>query len=90
MRRVYACAVAVLMFLAGAVLFRTKLTTARPEPAAKAIVTVSRAQGVRQESGALSAYGKLPLSFELNQGQTDGRVKFLTRGRGYSLFLTGN
>jgi len=90
MRRVYACAVAVLMFLAGAVLFRTKLTTARPEPAAKAIVTVSRAQGVRQESDALSTYGKLPLSFELNQGQTDGRVKFLSRGRGYSLFLTGN
>jgi len=34
------------------------------------------------------AYGKLPLSFEVNQGQTDGRVKFLSRGSGYSLFLT--
>src|SRR3990167_2290491 len=34
------------------------------------------------------AYGKLPLSFELNQGQTDEQVKFLSRGRGYSLFLT--
>src|SRR5436190_15468400 len=33
-------------------------------------------------------YGKLPLSFELNQGQTDGHVKFLSRGSGYSLFLT--
>jgi len=29
-----------------------------------------------------------PLSFEANQGQTDKRVKFLSRGRGYSLFLT--
>ena len=35
-------------------------------------------------------YGKLPLAFEANDGQTDGRVKFLSRGRGYSLFLTGD
>ncbi len=37
-----------------------------------------------------SAYGKLPLSFEENQGQTDGRVKFLVRGNGYTVFLTKN
>jgi hypothetical protein len=35
-------------------------------------------------------YGKLPLSFEANQGQTDPQVKFLSRGPGYGLFLTGN
>jgi len=35
-------------------------------------------------------YGKLPLSFEVNQGQTDESVKFLSRGRGYGLFLTGD
>jgi hypothetical protein len=35
-----------------------------------------------------SAYGKLPLSFEANQGQTNLGVKFLSRGSGYSLFLT--
>ena len=34
------------------------------------------------------AYTQLPLSFELNRGQTDGRVKYLARGQGYSLFLT--
>jgi hypothetical protein len=33
-------------------------------------------------------YGKLPLSFEVNRGQTDGEVKFLARGQGYTLFLT--
>jgi len=38
----------------------------------------------------LEAYGKLPLSFEANQGQADKRVKFLSRGRGYALFLTGD
>ena len=34
------------------------------------------------------SYGNLPLSFEANQGQTDPRVKFLSRGKGYALFLT--
>ncbi len=36
----------------------------------------------------METYGKLPLSFEANQGQTDSRVKFLSRGSGYTLFLT--
>ena len=36
----------------------------------------------------LQGYGKLPLRFEANQGQTDARVKFLSRGAGYTLFLT--
>jgi hypothetical protein len=39
-------------------------------------------------SAARSSYGKLPLSFEANTGQTDARVKFLSRGNGYTLFLT--
>ncbi len=38
----------------------------------------------------LETYGKLPLSFEANQGQTDRRVKFLSRGQGYTLFLMPN
>ncbi|HEX3082944.1 MAG TPA: hypothetical protein VHP99_00335, partial [Pyrinomonadaceae bacterium] len=37
---------------------------------------------------ASEAYGKLPLSFEINQGQTTGQVKFISRGSGYNLFLT--
>jgi hypothetical protein len=35
-----------------------------------------------------AAYGQLPLQFELNQGQSDPQVKFLSRGPGYTLFLT--
>src|SRR4029077_8440274 len=35
-------------------------------------------------------YGKLPLSFEANRGQTDPKVKFLSRGPGYKLFLLPN
>jgi hypothetical protein len=34
-------------------------------------------------------YSALPLSFEANQGQVDGQVKYLARGRAYTLFLTG-
>ena len=33
-------------------------------------------------------YGQLPLSFESNEGQTDPHVDFITRGSGYTLFLT--
>ncbi len=38
----------------------------------------------------LASYSHLPLSFELNQGQTDPRVKFLARGPGYTVFLTSD
>lgn len=43
-------------------------------------VRASLAQGNGQES----------LAFEANQGQTDSSVKFLSRGVGYSLFLTAD
>jgi len=42
------------------------------------------------QARAIQGYGKLPLSFEVNQGQADAHVKFLARGRGYSLFLTSD
>jgi hypothetical protein len=31
-------------------------------------------------------YGRLPLTFEPNQGQTDSRVRFLSRASSYTLF----
>lgn len=36
------------------------------------------------------SYAKMPLGFEANQGQTDNRVKFISHGRGYGLFLTSD
>ncbi len=42
------------------------------------------------QSQVAASYGKLPLSFEMNAGQTDASVRFLSRGAGYALFLTGN
>ena len=37
-----------------------------------------------------STYGQLPMSFEVNQGQADPRVQFLSRGHGHQLFLTSS
>jgi hypothetical protein len=51
---------------------------------------VAHGQQAPIPSGSVVAenYGKLPLSFEANQGQSDPQVKFQSRGSGYSLFLT--
>ncbi|MGH9783221.1 MAG: SBBP repeat-containing protein, partial [Terriglobia bacterium] len=39
------------------------------------------------KQGILETYGRLPMSFEVNRGQTDPQVRFLSRGGGYTLFL---
>jgi hypothetical protein len=39
-------------------------------------------------SPLVNDYGKIPLSFERNDGQTAAQVKFLSRGTGYALCLT--
>ncbi|MFQ5741382.1 MAG: hypothetical protein ACE5JX_20485, partial [Acidobacteriota bacterium] len=49
-------------------------TRANPSPAAR----------------VLSSYGRLPLRFEENRGQTDSRVRFLSRNSGHVVFLTSN
>jgi len=52
---------------------------------APAQTTVDAATGARLRE----QYGKLPLQFEANAGQTTAQeVKFLSRGSGYTLFLT--
>ncbi len=40
------------------------------------------------KTDVLKTYGRLPLPFETNLGQTDSEVKFLARGAGYTVFLT--
>jgi hypothetical protein len=40
------------------------------------------------QAKAAAAFAHLPMAFEINEGQTDKSVKFLSRGKGYSLFLT--
>src|SRR5437763_17104220 len=54
------------------------------------VVSLITADCAVGQSGAASPYGRLPLTFEVNQGQADARVKFLSQGPGYMLFLTAN
>ncbi len=57
-------------------------------PSKSATDTTAEGLDERKHTRASGTYGKLPLQFEANQGQTDERVKFLSRGKGYTLFLT--
>ena len=43
---------------------------------------------ITTKENAGRAYGRLPMSFEENQGQTAREVRFVARGGGYALFLT--
>jgi hypothetical protein len=60
-------------------------------PAGHASLAGSKAPAAPADRSHWSeVYGRLPLSFEANNGQTDSRVKFTSRGRDYALFLTRN
>jgi hypothetical protein len=52
-----------------------------PEPRADA-----QPSGLRADE----RYGRLPMAFEPNLGQTDPRVRFLARGHGYTAFVTAD
>jgi hypothetical protein len=58
-------------------------TSAGPVPSSLATPPVQKAR-------AAENYGKIPLTFEANQGQADKSAKFLARGSGYGLYLTGH
>ncbi len=47
--------------------------------------TATQDQSNRQ---AQTDFGRLPLAFEVNKGQTESKVQFLARGSGYTVFLT--
>ncbi len=73
--------------------------SARPNSPARAAEPALPTVLARPHSPAVSApsarrpasaarLNQQPLSFEVNQGQTDARVRFLAHGPGYGLFLT--
>src|SRR4249920_1067978 len=51
------------------------------------LLSSSQAVPIAPERSAAHSF-HLPLTFEVNQGQTDDRVDFLARGPGYNIFLT--
>ncbi|MGH9164388.1 MAG: SBBP repeat-containing protein, partial [Acidimicrobiales bacterium] len=50
--------------------------------------TPAPAAGLRPETVAPSTFGRLPLRFEANRGQSDPSVDIIVRGQGYTAFLT--
>jgi len=59
-----------------------------PKPMAEAARKGSEDIQRTSKQQMVEAYGKLPLGFERNAGQSSNQVKFLSRGPGYTLFLT--
>jgi centrosomal CEP192-like protein/beta-propeller repeat-containing protein/ASPM-SPD-2-Hydin domain-containing protein len=61
--------------------------SAQPTQSVLVPALTARGPGSKQPT-ALRSYGKLPLSFEANQGQADPRVKFLSHSGRMALLLT--
>ena len=72
------------LFVTG-LIATTSLTATSAGPASP-----SQKTSPAQKAQIVENYGKLPLSFAANTGQADKSVKFLSRGNGYGLYLTGN
>jgi hypothetical protein len=68
---------------AGLALYSAACLAAGPVLAAPA-----EKQVATPEQGSYGRYAQLPMLFERNDGQTNGEVRFLARGIGYSLFLS--
>jgi uncharacterized repeat protein (TIGR01451 family) len=59
-------------------------------PAQAPTVFSASATPAPAKKSAIALLRKSPMSFEANEGQTDARVKFISRGAGYTLFLTSD
>src|SRR5262249_5713533 len=82
----FLCAAAALAVTCFAASESAGQTAARPAASGQTTPSTT-APSPADKQRVVQEYGKLPLSFEANQGQTDPKVKFLSRGPGYRLFL---
>src|SRR6266403_612571 len=57
-------------------------------PSQVATSQASKISATKSDPNWSAAYGKLPLRFEENQGQTAREVRYISHGSGYELFLT--
>ncbi|HKQ73839.1 MAG TPA: SBBP repeat-containing protein [Blastocatellia bacterium] len=77
-----------------AVLWRGQIVSGMPGSSASSASQSASPAGQEDEAATKDRikrqYGRLPMNFEVNQGQADDSVKFLSRGRGYQVFLTDN
>ena len=87
---VTACALATALWLAGVTShaalprLKHKSASAGEAPMLSTLTAADKPTRLR----TTEEYGKIPLNFEVNQGQTDAQVQFLSRGAGYTVFLT--
>lgn len=77
---------AVLLQLSSLPVSGREVPAPRPRTAAPSSDT---AAALNEQTTRTPAFGRLPLRFETNQGQTAAAVKYLARVSGYTLFLTG-
>ena len=79
------CGVLLLASLGGA---RKHMAPVKAKSVKVAASELAKTESAKGNSRWAEAYGKLPLSFEQNQGQTAREVRYVSRGSGYELFLT--
>src|SRR5262249_51639963 len=78
--------------LSAAVLWRGRFVSAMPGSSAPSASPAASRANKRDDAAAkdrvMRQYGRLPMNFEVNQGQANDSVRFLSRGHGYQVFLT--
>ncbi len=84
-RIVFTIAIACALAISASVIFVGAQNDDNLSPAASTNATTPHAP---TKARIAESFGKLPLSFELNKGQIDKQVKFVSHGPGYELFLT--
>jgi hypothetical protein len=88
-KKALVAAVALIAFAAFAILISASETpNADHDYSAGTTHDQSRAAPQMSDEEALDAYGKLPLSFIPNEGQTDKVVRYYAQGAGYGFFST--
>ena len=82
------CRSSKVILVASVIIFLLSMSVARRTKEHKVSRATSEPHSVKAQVAA--NYGRLSLSFEANRGQTARQVKFLSRGAGYTVFLTKN
>ncbi len=76
------------LFIAGLILALASPAQVNSSFGVRNFTKSSNEPSLHTNDSIQAAYLNLPLSFEANQGQTDPQVAFLSRGTGYTLFLS--
>src|SRR5215510_16086068 len=76
--------------LSAAVLRSDLSVSARRASSASGVSRANQEADAAAKDRVKRQYGRLPMNFEVNQGQASDSVRFLSRGHGYQVFLTDN